>query len=343
MDVSTHNLKLLAKAKALGFKNTINRAIWLNLEARGLNVRNPRAPVNQRYSNSEIMAMDRDIPQFLTTLGLWPVVQQLVQNGKLLLQAPELGINVNRLVWREIQKRRNPKRYPKSKILRMKVDTPLFVIEYNLWPQIRKMVVSSLRNKRTISPVDGQLLAAAGEGQVTKVKQLLTQGANVNARNDKGETALIRASESGHPKVVNLLIKNRADVNARNDRGETALIRASIWNRYAVVQLLLSAGANINLTDNDGNTALIEASGNGHFEIVKLLLKNGANIKLKNLSGNTALMQASILGFIDVVKLLIQNGANINIKNNEGETALKLASKFWNTKLENFLKSQGAV
>lgn len=343
MDVSTHNLKLLAKAKALGFKNTINRAIWKNLVARGLYDGNPKAPVSQRYTLSKIMAMDRDIPKFLTVLGLWPVVEQLAQNGKLLLKAPGLGIDVNRIVWREIQKRRNPNRYRKLKILKMKVDTPLFVIEYNLWPQIRKMVASSLKNKRVIPQVDEELLSAAGEGQFSKVKQLLTRGANINARNDKGETALIRASEFGHPKVVDLLIKNRANVNATNNKGETGLIRASTWNRYAVVKLLLSNGANINLTDNDGDTALIRASGNGHLEIVKLLLKNGAYINLKNLSGNTPLMEASILGFTDVVKLLLKNGADINIKNNKGETALKLASKFWNNKLVKFLKSQGAV
>ena len=56
---------------------------------------------------------------------------------------------------------------------------------------------------------------------------LLAKGADVNAKNQDGWTALMCASLDGHKEVVELLLAKRADVNAKANDGFTALIMAS--------------------------------------------------------------------------------------------------------------------
>ena len=81
-----------------------------------------------------------------------------------------------------------------------------------------------------------------------------------------------------HRECVDLLISKGADVDEKNNRGETALMWASGKGHRECVDLLLSKGANVNEKDNDGTTALMVASVNGHRECVDLLLSKGANV-----------------------------------------------------------------
>ena len=60
-----------------------------------------------------------------------------------------------------------------------------------------------------------ELLVASGDGNFNMVSELLNKGAYVNAKNNSGETALIKASEKGHKDLVNLLLAKGADWNAR--------------------------------------------------------------------------------------------------------------------------------
>ena len=88
----------------------------------------------------------------------------------------------------------------------------------------------------------------------------------------------------------NLKLKNGADVNAIDNDGITALMWASARGYTDVVRFLLENGANVNVKANDGLTALIWASDNGCVEVVRLLLENGANVNAKKDDGQTVLM-----------------------------------------------------
>ena len=54
------------------------------------------------------------------------------------------------------------------------------------------------------------------------VEQLIAKGADVNAKNEDNNTALIVASINGHKDVVEQLIAKGADVNAKNNYNQTA-------------------------------------------------------------------------------------------------------------------------
>ncbi len=104
------------------------------------------------------------------------------------------------------------------------------------------------------------------------IEYLLDNGADINAKNNYGWTALIWASRNGHKDIVKLLLDNNADINVQHNNGFKALIWASVNGYEDIVKLLLDNSANINAKDKNGYTALIWASVNGHKDMVQLLL-----------------------------------------------------------------------
>jgi ankyrin repeat protein len=82
---------------------------------------------------------------------------------------------------------------------------------------------------------------------------------------------LLRASIIGDVKKVKKLLKEGADVNAKDEFGWTPLHGAAILGHIEVVKLLLEHGADPNIKNNGGKTAIDFALEKGHSDIVKLI------------------------------------------------------------------------
>lgn len=91
--------------------------------------------------------------------------------------------------------------------------------------------------------VNSDLLDAARQGDTATVQSLLSQGANVNATDAHGGTALMFAAVNGHTSTVQALIDAGADVNRAHDFGKAALMLATEKGHTAVIDLLVQAGA----------------------------------------------------------------------------------------------------
>ncbi len=156
------------------------------------------------------------------------------------------------------------------------------------------------------------------------VVKLILAGANVNAANNYGQTALIYASWKGYKDIVEILINASADIHAINRWGTNALINAVLKGHKEIVQILIEAGTDVNAKDNNVRTALIYASEKGHKDIVEILIKANADINAKDKDGKTALMCTCINNNFKIIKMLIQAKASINLKDNVGNTALTI-------------------
>ena len=116
-------------------------------------------------------------------------------------------------------------------------------------------------------------MGAASADQEAIARILIAGGADVNARDSEGETALLYASGAGSASVIRLLLSAKAEVNIQDRKGETALMEAAWKGHSQVVQDLIGAGADPLLADNAGHTAVALAMRTKHGGIESALRK----------------------------------------------------------------------
>uniref|UniRef100_A0A8B9LU83 Kinase D-interacting substrate 220a n=1 Tax=Astyanax mexicanus TaxID=7994 RepID=A0A8B9LU83_ASTMX len=169
------------------------------------------------------------------------------------------------------------------------------------------------------------LMAAAEQGSLEIVQELIRRGANVNLDDVDCWTALVSAAKEGHVEVVKELLDNNANVEHRDMGGWTALMWAAYKGRVEVARLLLEKGANPSITGQYSVYPIIWAAGRGHAEIVRLLLQHGAKVNCSDKYGTTALIWAARKGHYECVMHLLENGANVDQEGANSMTALIVA------------------
>lgn len=97
---------------------------------------------------------------------------------------------------------------------------------------------------------------------------LIDAGANINIKDDKGQTPLHKACISENQEMVKLLIQKGADLEIKDNDGDTALLIASLFNDLSIVVNLIDAGANIDALNNDRQT--VDYILNNNLEIDEL-------------------------------------------------------------------------
>jgi hypothetical protein len=164
---------------------------------------------------------------------------------------------------------------------------------------VRGIVMSGNDSKQRYN-----LIAAAYQGDVKTAIARLDEGADVNARDCDGDTAIMLAAERGHIELVKVLLKRGADVNAENLNRETALMRAAENDRAAAVKILLAHHADGDAGDIVNCTPLMRAAYRGHVDVVKELLAYGVDANARNAFGNTAATLAAHNGHSKVESML---------------------------------------
>lgn len=98
-----------------------------------------------------------------------------------------------------------------------------------------------------------QLLDAAEEGNIERVKELLEANADlIRYKDADGYTALHRACYEHHVEVASILISHGCEIDAACLQGWTPLHSASHWNAFRCVRVLLENGANVNAQTEGG-------------------------------------------------------------------------------------------
>ena len=209
---------------------------------------------------------------------------------------------------------------------------------------------------------------AVAENSIQQVQKLIDEGANVNElefeiRPHGKCTPLQVAAYKGNEEIADLLISNGALLEAKNHKGETALSMATYQKKNNVVKLLLnkgaysylhhavfvnnteivrtllSYGANANELDDFHNTPLHSAIQMENCEIIQILLDHNADINASDHSGSTPLQDVILNKNVKVTQLLLERGADPNLSSNGYHLPLQIAVRSGCLKIVVLLKS----
>jgi beta-lactamase regulating signal transducer with metallopeptidase domain len=193
---------------------------------------------------------------------------------------------------------------------------------------------SARESQRRASSRDRALLEAIDAGDIGEVRELLDDGANVNATIDGDGSPLIVASREGHVDIVRLLLQRGADVNLAVPGDGSPLIMAAREGQLEIVQLLLDHGAKVDMAVSGDENALIQASGEGYLEVVKVLVASGANVNMRVIVE---------LPYDAVITSSDGTARPYNARRRQVRTPLTQAVRGGHTAVADFLRANGAV
>jgi ankyrin repeat protein len=211
------------------------------------------------------------------------------------------------------------------------------------------------------------LCPAAANGEIERVKLLISEDADVNVKDSYGLTPLHYAAREGHKEIVELLLEHGADVNiSEANFNNTAAEFAMTNNHTDIVQLLVSKDADISplhfalyMKDEIKARSLIEGGADvsgrtpngteplnraviaGLKDIAELLIAKGADVNAKG-PWNWTPLHSAVHGSKDIVELLITEGANVNARDGGNRTPLWYAKNEGNAEIVELLRKHGA-
>jgi ankyrin repeat protein len=165
------------------------------------------------------------------------------------------------------------------------------------------------------APETAAVATAAQARDVAAVRSLLKTGADVNAAQGDGMTALHWAATHGDAELTRMLLYAGANVRALSRLGGYAPLHlAAHAGATAVMDLLIASGARVDLPTTTGATPLMLAASSGSADAVQCLLDHGAEVNAtESAQGQTALMFAAALDRTAAVRALIKGGADLRV------------------------------
>lgn len=173
------------------------------------------------------------------------------------------------------------------------------------------------------------LMLAASRGDLARVESLLATGAELDAQDAFGQTALNYAAGAGHAHIVGALVMAGADVSLRNRAGLTSLEIAIARGHTAAAQMLRQA-------------RLCAAARDGDLTLLAQMLDEGADINAQLADGWTPLMIAAYHDHPDAVRLLLARGAYAGLQTDTGRTARAIARSLGHQECYRLLSFQSA-
>jgi len=137
------------------------------------------------------------------------------------------------------------------------------------------------------------LISVCSRGVLSEVKKAVGDGADVNAADASGRTALLEAAWNGNADIVKYLLEQGADPGAADKSGFTPIMRGAEGGYLPVVNALIAKGADVNCRGRvRGTTPLMLAAEHGHVKVISALLAAGAAVNAVDQYEETALARA---------------------------------------------------
>jgi ankyrin repeat protein len=183
------------------------------------------------------------------------------------------------------------------------------------------------------------LSEAADCGLTEEVRALLAAGAEP----DEG-AAIAYAARAEKLDIIILLVEAGANINAQDSDGNTALHHAAQWEMHDMARYLFTkCNALADIENDDEETPFDLAILSDDTEMVRLFLDNRKlNVNRKDYTGATSLHRAVEAENTELVKLLLSAGAEVNVKNCLDETPLSIAREEEYDDIIRLLRAAGA-
>ena len=198
-----------------------------------------------------------------------------------------------------------------------------------------KLYFAKKLEKRGIAFTEQAFLAEVSKNNDDAVDLFFKAGINKDAVNEKGQTALIVASEKGLTNILEKLVRLQGmALNHFDKNGNTALMTAVLLGREQAVKILVEGGADLNFVvkSNNGAATALQAAVNApdfkeeHLRILQYLIQRGADVKGRNALGRFPLLFAVDHGRMEAAKELIEHGADVNDTDQKGNFPLMIAA-----------------
>lgn len=179
------------------------------------------------------------------------------------------------------------------------------------------------------STVQSAYLIATSEGRSELLELTLEHGADVTDLDSWNGTGLIRAAERGHWEVVGILIRNGIDVQHVNRIGYQAIHEAVLFGRddpsyYLTLQVLLAAGASLTTPSvSEGLTPMQMAQNRGFTGQIAVL---GALAQPAPENPSAALLEAAERGDTNAIARALRAGAEVDTQGDDGRSAREIGS-----------------
>ncbi|VAW36299.1 hypothetical protein MNBD_GAMMA01-1489 [hydrothermal vent metagenome] len=204
--------------------------------------------------------------------------------------------------------------------------------------QLTSTITSSIKKSLIFNPKKvkktnkQEWFHAAKTGNLGGLNRMIIEGIDINCKDDKGCTALIRACGHSRRAVVSFLLQQNADIEMRSNNGSTALSSSVIGNCRRVAGLLLDSGANPNgLGPADYSYATI-AAAQWNDGMLSILYRNDSDVFICNKHQQNLLhiiaLAAEFYNNVNNAKtsfeFLLNLGVDINAKDKDGNTPLMI-------------------
>lgn len=204
-----------------------------------------------------------------------------------------------------------------------------------------KAVVGAIKDGANIDATDAEGMSALAYAVLNDDYKLIKKLLKLNATVDA--SAIIASAQTNNQKVVKQFTKAGFDINAKNATGDTPIFHALKTGDDQLYTFFEQAGANLAIPDATGTTTLLYAIQNDKsFDLIQQLSQNEYLVNQANDSGETPFLTALTKENAPVIELLMNRGANVDVQTASGLTPLWFALEKGDMNLFNQFAERGA-
>jgi len=172
---------------------------------------------------------------------------------------------------------------------------------------------------------DGDIAAAVHSNDVDQVRAIASEDAWKSRTSVGGAPPLVLASQLGYTALCKTMLELGADIEACNDRGGTALQMGVVGKAgLEHIAMLIDAGADLAAANLDGFTPVHASVEIDDAEMLRFLAEKGVDLEAQTVAGFRPIHIAAGLGHLASAETLVDSGVDIRAAV-DGKTAIQIA------------------